>query len=43
MWWREIIPSGPMAVDDLVNRIAFLLSEGVKMAFPVMAADGIAV
>ena len=36
-----LIPSGPMAVDDLANRIASFVSAGVKGAFLLMAADGI--
>ena len=28
--WRVLFPSGPMAVDDLVNRIATFESAGVK-------------
>ena len=30
-----LIPSGPMAVDDLTNRIASLVSSGVKDGVPV--------
>ena len=30
-----LIPSGPMAVDDLANRIASFVSEGVKDGVPV--------
>ena len=33
--WRVHIPSGPMAVDDLVNRIASFVSAGVKNGVPV--------
>ena len=32
--WRAIIPSGPMAVDDLANWIASFVSVGVKEGFP---------
>ena len=43
--WRVLIPSGPMAVDDLVNPIgSLLLCRQARMtAFMLMAADGIAV
>ena len=30
-----LIPSGPMAVDDLANLIASLVSSGVKDGVPV--------
>ena len=30
-----LISSGPMAVDDLANRIAFFVSSGVKDDVPV--------
>ena len=30
-----LIPSGPMAEDDLANRIAFFVSAGVKDDIPV--------
>ena len=30
-----LIPSGPMAVDDLANRIVSLVSAGVKDGVPV--------
>ena len=30
-----LIPSGPMAVDDLANRIASFVSAGVKYGVPV--------
>ena len=33
--WRVLIPSGPMAVDDLANRIASFVSAGVKDGVPV--------
>ena len=37
-----LIPSGPMVVDDLANRIASFVSAGMKDAFLLMAANGIA-
>ena len=30
-----LIPSGPMAVDDLANRIAYFVSSGMKDGVPV--------
>ena len=33
--WRVLIPSIPMAVDDLANRIASFVSAGVKDGVPV--------
>ena len=33
--WRVLTPSGPMAVDDLANRIASFVSAGVKDGVPV--------
>ena len=30
-----LIPSGPMAVEDLANRISSFVSAGVKNSFPV--------
>ena len=30
LWWWVLIPSGPIAVDDLTNRIASFVSAGVK-------------
>ena len=38
-----LISSGPMAVDDLANWIAFLCLQSCKKAFHLMAADGIVV
>ena len=35
MRWRALIPSGPMAVEDLANRIASSVSAGVKDGVPV--------
>ena len=33
--WRELIPSGPMAVDELAIWIASFVSAGVKDGVPV--------
>ena len=33
--WRVLVPSSPMAVDDLANRFAYLVSAGVEDGFPV--------
>ena len=38
-----LIPSDPMAVDELVNRIASFVSAGVKDGVPVNGSYGIAV
>ena len=35
MRWRVFISSGPMAVDDLANRVASFGSAGVKDGVPV--------
>ena len=35
MRWRVFILSGPMAVDDLANRITSFVSTGVKDGVPV--------
>ena len=35
MRWRVLIPSSPMAVDDLANRIDYFVSAGVKDGLPV--------
>ena len=35
MRWRVLIPTGPIAVDDLANRIASFASAGVKDVVPV--------
>ena len=43
LWWRELIPFGPMDLDDLARQIAFLCRQARKTAFLLMAADGIAV
>ena len=33
--WRALNPSGPMAVDDLANRIASFVSAGVTDGVPI--------
>ena len=38
MRWRVLIPSCPMAVDDLENRIDYFVSAGVKDGFPVYSS-----
>ena len=35
MRWSVLLPSGLMAVDDLANRIACLVSSGVNDGVPV--------
>ena len=35
MRWRELIPSGPMAVEDLANRFASFVSACVNDGVPV--------
>ena len=37
-----LIPSGPMAVDDLANRIASFVSAGGNDGVPVNGIEGIA-
>ena len=36
--WRVLIPSGPMTVEDLANRIASFVSASVKDGVPVTSS-----